>query len=464
MVHSLTLSFTSISYTIPFVILIAAFFFQLKGALVSAVMSWLFVSLYIGLQLHLLIHYAIYASFFGLVAQFYVTKAKQQEKWVATLMNQSKQLDVFREVSLSMQQTLQLDKLLQIILISVTAGHGLGFNRAMIFLKNKEKQQLNGILGIGPMNANEGFGTWDRLAQSNLKLLDIIKLNYNKDAIDPELNALIKSISIDLNDDNVLEEALSSGTPLNVKTIDITDSTQKLFFDYFQMQAFAIIPLLNQGNEIGVLIIDNLVNNNPITEEDIDSVIPLANQAAIAIEHANLYEQIESMALQDNLTGLLNQRSFENQSTIHFHNAIHKGVPLSIIIFDIDSFKHYNDTNGHLLGNEVLMSLGSILKETVRNQDLAFRFGGEEFIVILPNTTEENGLFIGERIRKRIEEADFPQQEKQPKGTLTVSVGVASTETNKFQSLSHLIEAADHALYKAKELGRNQVVLYEEGQ
>ncbi|RXI99852.1 sensor domain-containing diguanylate cyclase [Anaerobacillus alkaliphilus] len=458
--YSLLFNSTNTAWTIFLIILIAAYSLQLKGAIVFAIISWLAITINNEINLYLLISYLIFASFIGLVAEFYFTKDKKSQQSLTTLLKQSKQLDVFREISLSMQQTLQLDKLLQIILISVTAGHGLGFNRAMIFLKSSDNNQLNGIMGIGPMNANEGFGTWERLAASNLKLLDLIKLNYDKESIDPELNALIKSISINLDNDNVLEKALREGVPYNVQAIDEKDFAQQLFYNYFQMQAFAIIPLLNQGNQIGVLIIDNIVNNQPITEDDIDSVIPLANQAAIAIEQANLYKQIEMMALNDNLTGLLNQRSFELYSNKYFTDSKEAQEPLSIIIFDIDSFKHYNDTNGHLLGNEVLTKLSQIVKSSVRDQDLAFRFGGEEFVVILPNTSEEKALLVGERIRENIEIAIFPNEELQPTGTLTVSVGVASTQNIEFESILQLIEAADNALYKAKNAGKNRVELF----
>ncbi len=460
--YSLLFHSTNITWMIFVVILLAAFSLQLKGAIVFSFICWLVVSINSEINLLLLLSYLIFASFIGIIADFYASREKESQRWFSTLMKQSKQLDVFREVSLSMQQTLQLDKLLQIILISVTAGHGLGFNRAMIFLKSPDKNQLNGSMGIGPMNANEGFVTWERLAESNLKLLDLIQLNYNKDVIDPELNALIKSISIDLDNDNVFEKALLEGVPCNVQSIDENDIAQKTLFNYFQMQAFAIIPLLNQGNQIGVLIIDNIVNNHAITDDDIDSVIPLANQAAIAIEQANLYAQIETMALNDNLTGLLNQRSFETYSTKYFVDANESLEPLSIIIFDIDSFKHYNDTNGHLLGNQVLTQLSKIVKDSVREQDLAFRFGGEEFVVILPNTTEEKAVLVGERIRTNIELAIFPNEETQPKGTLTVSVGVASTEHAEFENISELIEAADNALYLAKGSGKNVVMLFKE--
>lgn len=461
-IHSMALDFSSVSWTFFIVIFITAYSFQLKGAVISALISWLIVSAYIGMVPLLLASYLIFAFFIGSVCQFYYNKKKEQQRWLSTLMKQSKQLDVFREISLAMQQTLQLDKLLQIILISVTAGHGLGFNRAMIFLKSPEKNQLNGIMGIGPMNANEGFNTWERLAKSNLKLLDLIKLNYDKDTIDPELNALLKSISIDLKNETILEKSIQEGIPYNVEKIEQADPSQKLFLDLFHMQAFAVIPLLNQGNQIGVLIIDNIVNNQAITEDDIDSVIPLANQAAIAIEHANLYKQIENMALKDGLTGLLNQRSFESYSNNLFASAITTQKTLSVVIFDIDSFKHFNDTNGHLLGNEVLIQLALIIQQSVRGNDLAFRFGGEEFIVLLPNTSEEKAVIVGERIRYNIEKAIFPNEEKQPKGTLTVSVGVASTEKYEFKQVSSFIEAADSALYKAKNQGRNKVVLYKE--
>ncbi|MBS8264228.1 GGDEF domain-containing protein [Mesobacillus boroniphilus] len=195
---------------------------------------------------------------------------------------------------------------------------------------------------------------------------------------------------------------------------------------------------------------------------DTENILPLANQAAIALDHANLYEQIEEMALRDGLTGLLNQRAFQTILNEHFPSEENGVGPLSLIIFDIDFFKIFNDKNGHLLGNEVLMKLARVIVNSLRSGDFSFRFGGEEFVILLPGTYLEQAEVIAETIRLNVEKESFPGETTQPNGTLTVSIGTACTDHSAITTKNELIEAADQALYKAKNAGKNSVVSFKE--
>lgn len=447
---------------IIFLIMVTSFCYGIKGGFVATLFSVIYVYFITGnIQLLSIFVYLIVAILTGYFIDRHIKKTKDDELWFEDLLRQAKQLHVYREINLTMQQTLQLKRLLQIILISVTAGHGLGFNRAMIFL-TVEGKKLRGIMGIGPMSPSDGFGVWDRLAINNFKLMDIIKLNYNNQETDPELNAILKSLTIELDKNNILEKALTNEIPYHVKSIDKNDKAQLIFSNYFQMTEFAVIPLINQGNQIGVLVVDNIVNKKPITSEEIDSAIPLASQAAIAIEHANLYKKVKDMALRDGLTGLLNQRALDSMLDQLFTSAKLIKEPLSVIIFDIDFFKHYNDTNGHLLGNEVLIKLAATIENTIREKDLAYRFGGEEFLILLQNTPIDKAYYIAERIRTNIEKTDFPNAINQPLGAITVSLGVACSEHCHIETKDDLIKSADEALYAAKRSGKNKVMLYKE--
>lgn len=131
-------------------------------------------------------------------------------------------------------------------------------------------------------------------------------------------------------------------------------------------------------------------------------------------------------------------------------------------MIDVDHFKHFNDTHGHLMGNEVLVRVASILTETVRDTDIVARYGGEEFAVILPKTPKEMAKNFAERLRHAVETYDFPGGEKQPNGRLTISVGLASypEDGSPANDVVALIEFADQALYKAKLEGRNRVCVY----
>ncbi|WP_079509142.1 GGDEF domain-containing protein [Mesobacillus jeotgali] len=398
----------------------------------------------------------------GYVSRFIINNKRNHHLWMNMLMNQSKHLQVFREVSTIMQRTLQQDMLLKVILTSVTAGHGLGFNRAMIFLSSNESQSLKGIVGVGPIDVKRGYEVWEKISEDKLKLRDLIEHNFDSNFTDPELNGILRSLDIPLDGHNVFSLALSNQQPVIIKEIDESDSSQVLINRLFQTEEFAVIPLINQGKNIGILLIDNIVNKRPITLMDTENILPLANQAAIALDHANLYQQIEEMALRDGLTGLLNQRAFQTILDDHFPFNFGNQGPLSLIILDIDYFKIFNDKNGHLLGNEVLIKFAGVIDHSLRPGDFSFRFGGEEFVVLLPDSSLQHAEILAEAIRKNVEQASFPGEETQPDGTLTVSIGTACTDHPSINSKNELIEAADQALYKAKNSGKNTVVSFKE--
>ncbi|WP_410770384.1 diguanylate cyclase [Fontibacillus sp. BL9] len=383
----------------------------------------------------------------------------ESEGWLGKLTENSRQLNVFKEVSLSMQQTFNLDKLLQTILTSVTAGHGLGFNRAFVMLMNEQGTKLHGIMGTGPMSAEEGYAIWDRITKHKYKLVELIEIKEKeKSSSDLKLNERVKRIQIPLNEPNFLAEVLEGDTPRHLQEIraDERDPVLQMLGREFNMSELAVFPLVSQGIKVGVLLIDNPVNKKPITANDIDSVLPLANQAAIAIHQSRLYMKVEDMALKDGLTGLHNHRAFQSLLTQHW--PVSGEPPIALILLDIDYFKHFNDTNGHLLGNEVLVQLADVIRGSIRKRDQAFRFGGEEFVVLLPDTEEKEAVLVAERIRTQVESASFPGGEKQPAGRLTVSLGVASSRKMPSLTPHELVDTADQALYQAKESGKNRVV------
>ncbi len=169
--------------------------------------------------------------------------------------------------------------------------------------------------------------------------------------------------------------------------------------------------------------------------------------------------ELNQLVITDEKTGLFNFRHFKEQFHTEFARARRFSEPLSLIMIDIDKFKHYNDTNGHLLGDEVLIKVSSLLKQECRETDIPARFGGEEFAALLPRTDSQEAFQVAERIRHTIEESVFPNQDKQPEGNLTASLGVA-TFPHDASDVEALINAADDALYQAKDKGRNQVVSF----
>lgn len=157
----------------------------------------------------------------------------------------------------------------------------------------------------------------------------------------------------------------------------------------------------------------------------------------------------------DPLTGLYNRRYMEYALKREVMDAVSSESPLSVIMLDVDHFKNYNDHNGHPAGDEVLKTISKILTATMRQNDIIVRYGGEEFLAILPKTGPEGAANVAEKVRRTIEEFSFPFEDSQPGGKLTVSLGVACFPQHAVDG-ENLVDLADNALYKAKREGRNR--------
>jgi len=169
-------------------------------------------------------------------------------------------------------------------------------------------------------------------------------------------------------------------------------------------------------------------------------------------------ERLRQLAITDGLTGLYNHRYLKEFLKRELERARRHRLSVSIVMIDIDHFKHYNDTHGHQAGDELLKMIARLFKDNIRKIDLAARYGGEEFCLVLLETNRQSAAIVAEKIRNLIDAYPFPNEETQPKGKVTVSMGVASfpEDATDYENLVHI---ADQRLYLAKERGRNQVVV-----
>lgn len=177
--------------------------------------------------------------------------------------------------------------------------------------------------------------------------------------------------------------------------------------------------------------------------------------------HESLKEknrQLEEMANRDGLTGLYNHRYFQEAISKDFQRAVRYHESLSCVMFDIDHFKKFNDNYGHQTGDMVLKTLGALIEELIRDSDLSARYGGEEFVLLMYHTAPKEALMIAERLRKSVEQHKF--QADNLTLTVAISVGVASFPHPEITDAKTLIECADKALYRAKDEGRNRVVVF----
>jgi diguanylate cyclase (GGDEF)-like protein len=212
------------------------------------------------------------------------------------------------------------------------------------------------------------------------------------------------------------------------------------------------LPVANGSRTLGVILIGPCEREIPHWRE-IGRTIALIT--SVVITSATVLKEQRLLANKDGLTGLM--------SRMHLLQRVHELLAadpgprtVGFFLFDIDHFKRYNDTNGHLPGDELLKALSQILRENIREDELVGRYGGEEFIMVMPNVDRERALHAAERIRRLISTTAFPHAEKQPGGRVTVSGGVAVWPMDG-DDVQTLLRLADDALYAAKRAGRNRV-------
>ncbi|MEW6170512.1 MAG: sensor domain-containing diguanylate cyclase [Candidatus Omnitrophota bacterium] len=368
------------------------------------------------------------------------------------------ELSILYEISNAMRTTLNLDEILYIILTGVTAHVGLGFNRAMLFLVNEKENILEGKMGIGPDTADDAGHIWSRIEHEKMDLEDLIGAYKSSDRLlEFQFNRTVTSLKIPLKENgNLLSLAVHDGMPLHVTKEMIHQYPHDQILNILKNDELAIIPLKAKDKVNGVILADNIFTKRPITKDEMRMLIMLANQAGLAIENSRLYEYTLKKAHTDSLTGLINHGRFQYlfQEELNKAKAIEK--PLSLIMIDIDNFKNYNDTLGHQAGDQILEKLAVILKDYSRKKDFVCRYGGEEFVDILPETSKQEAINIAERLRQAIEQHHFAHEEIQPDNKLTISIGVASFPQDG-KTKNELLNFCDKMLYKAKESGKNRV-------
>jgi diguanylate cyclase (GGDEF)-like protein len=209
-----------------------------------------------------------------------------------------------------------------------------------------------------------------------------------------------------------------------------------------------ILPLTASGERFGTL---ELVGDSFSKEQRMNAASLVAH-AVVALENARLHGMVEKQALVDGLTGLANRRAASDALHAEAARAERLQTPLSVVLVDLDGFKDVNDAHGHAVGDAVLRALAEVLRETLRESDIAGRWGGEEFLLLLPGADEEGAVQLAERVRNGLATCRIPGV---PDLRVTASFGVAeyAGETNTEQ----LLAAADDALYRAKRGGKNRV-------
>ncbi len=220
-----------------------------------------------------------------------------------------------------------------------------------------------------------------------------------------------------------------------------------------------LVPLLLRGEAIGVICVTDKKEADEFTPEDEDMLLNLAFHSALAIEKVQLHEEVLKIAATDGLTGLYNHRTFQEKLKEELERARRFKHKVALVMFDIDHFKEFNDTYGHLKGDEMLQRVACIMTDNIRTIDFAARYGGEEFALILPEVSYEGALVVAERIREKVEKHRLKINGQSV--SVTISGGIAIYPDDA-TSREELIEKADKALYLSKRTGRNKISTFNE--
>jgi diguanylate cyclase (GGDEF)-like protein len=216
------------------------------------------------------------------------------------------------------------------------------------------------------------------------------------------------------------------------------------------------VPFLIENNISGLLGVSGSKIEDVDYVQDILHIV--SSRISDVLTNATLHRNTKLLALTDGLTGLLNRSAFHDRLENEFQRYLRYGSYLSLIVADFDNLKEINDNFGHPVGDEVIKTIGDILRETSRESDVLTRYGGDEFVIVLPQTNSDNATNMAERIRSKIEEWPFNVNGHDFK--CTISLGVATVPGNMINSSEDLLECADRALYESKRSGRNMVTLY----
>lgn len=366
------------------------------------------------------------------------------------------QFYIFYELTKALRTTLRLDEIVYAILTGLTAHQGLAFNRAMLFLVDEKSEMINGFMGIGPIDIKEADAIWSHIEQEQKTLYDLIKTYHRikEGHLMPDFLKFIQSLSFPLNaKSGLVFNILSKREPLHIKKEEAAKLKNDPLVQKLQLKEFLLSPVWIKNKAKGIILVDNNITGKPMTDDAIKIFNMFVDQAAGAIENSQEFENTLLQAHTDPLTDLWNHGYFQYRLDEELAKAKAEKYSFSVVMIDVDNFKLFNDTYGHVQGDNALKIISASLKDICRKADILCRYGGEEFSLILPFTNKEESFFIGERIR-----LIFMEKVKVLEKSFTISIGLSSFPHDGSDKET-LIKKADNALYQAKHKGKNTVVI-----
>jgi diguanylate cyclase (GGDEF)-like protein len=261
----------------------------------------------------------------------------------------------------------------------------------------------------------------------------------------------------------VLGEGLAGRTAKRGRTLKIDDQNQDMLTDAQRAQGVRsgiLVPLIVGARVVGLLTCWS-ITSDAFSDEDQRILEMMASQVATAVAAADAIDTTERQAHHDALTDLPNRHQLNEDLRGKLASLAESGRQAVVAMLDVDQFKALNDELGHRVGDITLQKIAAVLRNSVRERDLLYRYGGEEFVLVFPDAGAGEAVDLAERLRKAVESTPFSGDQLQPVGPVTVSIGLAALGYHA-PDFPALIEVADKAMYEAKQSGRNCVVLWHE--
>jgi diguanylate cyclase (GGDEF)-like protein len=347
-----------------------------------------------------------------------------QHEEIAELKRQVERLSLFHEVGKTLASTLDLQKILQTIMEKISDF--LQPDTWSLLMLDENTQELYFEIAIG--------------AGAN-KLKDVrLKLG-----------------------EGIAGWVASNGDPLLVEDVKKDPRFSSKFDELTQFDTHSVVCVPIKGREkvLGVIELINCLGKGSFRNEDIPILKNLADYAAIALENARYVQRIHELTITDDCTALYNARHLHFVLDAEIYRSNRYNYEFSVIFIDLDHFKQVNDTYGHLVGSKLLWMIGDLIKGHLRLIDYAFRYGGDEFVVLLPQTAKENALMVVRRVKDLLNATVFFTEENL-NIKVTASFGLSSFPGDA-RTRKEILRMADEAMYLVKNTTRNNIALAGEG-
>lgn len=405
---------------------------------------------------HVHFYIAICLSFIALFRileiyrNFYTQREQDNRKLVSELKQKYTDLEQAR-----IERQKQYDKLIEVNMQLEDMNEKLSVSLAEFFTLQQISQAIGSIFDLDELlnYVNDIIIGVMGAAYSTIALLDDERKRLRVQTTNVK-NTKERAILTDNINSSVLEDVLERGITIIDNSVD---ADIYAFTRGRDIKSLVCVRIQGKSKTCGLILIEHNIPN-AFDDEKAKLLEIITRQISIAIENAKLYEQLQEYANMDGLTQIYNRLYFQNHLREELNQAKQQGYEVSVILMDVDNFKFYNDTYGHLFGDYVLQSVAMTIRELIRKDDIVARFGGEEFIILMPHTGIETAYEKAEELRRSISELAVCDQNKGIFESVSVSVGVSTYPVFAKNELE-LLNSADKALYTAKKMGKNCVAL-----